>query len=208
MKGTGSIYTRKDGTVIGQYEVDTPNGKKRRYIRGKNKKDVASRLSKAIADRDAGLVFDSENLTLSEYLSRWLSSTRGTIREGSWKQYEMVVRVHISPALGDIKLERLTALHVQNLYQQKLDSGVSLRRVLYIHVTLHKALKQAVKWLLIPRNVMDAVERPKPVSREIEPFTEEQVQKLLEAAKGDRLEVGLPRFHGLFAFKPQHLLSV
>jgi integrase len=100
----------------------------------------------------------------------------------------MVVRVHIRPALGEIKLERLTALHVQNLYQQKLDSGVSLRRVLYIHVTLHKALKQAVKWLLIPRNVTDAVERPKPVSREIEPFTEEQIQKLLEAAKGDRLE--------------------
>ncbi len=99
VKGTGSIYTRKDGTVIGQYEVVTPSGKKRRYIRGKNKKDVASRLAEAIADRDVGLVFDSENLTLSEYLSRWLSSTRGTIREGSWKQYEMVVRVHISPAL-------------------------------------------------------------------------------------------------------------
>ncbi len=82
----------------------------------------------------------------------------------------------------------MTALHVQSLYQQKLESGVSLRRVLYIHVTLRKALGQAVRWLLIPRNVTDAVERPKPVSREIEPFTEEQVQKLLEAAKGDRLE--------------------
>src|SRR5215217_8954352 len=135
-KGSGSIYTRKDGTVIGQYEVDTPNGKKRRYIRGKNKKDVASRLAKAIADRDSGYVFDSGNLTLSAYLSRWLASIKGTIREGSWKQYEMVVRIHIIPALGDIKLERLTTLHIQNLYQQKLDSDVSPRRVLYIHATL------------------------------------------------------------------------
>jgi hypothetical protein len=29
-KGSGSIYTRKDGTVLGQHEVDIPSGKKRR----------------------------------------------------------------------------------------------------------------------------------------------------------------------------------
>ena len=50
-KGSGSIYTRKDGTVVGQYEVDTPDGKKRRYIRGKNKKDVALRLASASSER-------------------------------------------------------------------------------------------------------------------------------------------------------------
>ena len=187
-KGTGSVYTRKDGTVIGQYEIDTPSGKKRKYIRGKDKKDVASKLAKAIADRDSGLVFDSDNLTVSEYLSRWLSSIKGTMRVGSWKQYEMVVRVHVNPALGTLKLEKLTALHVQSLYRQKLDSGVSPRRVLYVHVTLHRALKQAVKWLLIPRNVTDAVERPRPTTREIEPLDEEQVRRLLEAARGNRLE--------------------
>ena len=34
-KGTGSIYTRKDGRVIGQYEIETPKGKKRKYVSGK-----------------------------------------------------------------------------------------------------------------------------------------------------------------------------
>jgi hypothetical protein len=67
-KGSGSIYTCKNGTVLGQHEIDIPSGKKRRYIRGKSKKDVASRLAKAIADRDSGLVFDSQNLTVSKYL--------------------------------------------------------------------------------------------------------------------------------------------
>ena len=49
-KGSGSIYTRKDGRIVGEYEA---NGKKR-YVYGKTKKDVAAKLAKAIADRDAG----------------------------------------------------------------------------------------------------------------------------------------------------------
>ena len=49
-KGTGSIYER-DGLVIGQYEVQTPEGKsKRKYVRGKDKKEVAGKLAKATAE--------------------------------------------------------------------------------------------------------------------------------------------------------------
>ena len=187
-KGSGSIYTRKDGTVVGQYEVDTLNGKKRKYIRGKSKKDVASRLAKAISDRDSGLVFDSGSLTLSEYLDKWLKAIQGTISVGSWKQYETIVRLHIKPALGKLKLGRVTALHVQTLYREKLDSGLAPRRVIYVHVTLHKALKQAVRWSLIPRNVTDAVEPPKAAKKEILPLDQEQVRRLMEAAKGNSLE--------------------
>jgi integrase len=187
-KGSGSIYTRKDGTVVGQYEVDTLNGKKRKYIRGKSKKDVASRLAKAISDRDSGLVFDSGSLTLSGYLDKWLKVIQGTISVGSWKQYETIVRLHIKPALGKLKLDRVTALHVQNLYREKLDFGLTPRRVIYIHVTLHKALKQAVRWSLIPRNVTDAVEPPKARKKEILPLDQEQVRRLMEAARGNKLE--------------------
>jgi integrase len=74
-KGSGSIYTRKDGRVVGEYEA---NGKKR-YVYGKTKKDVAAKLAKAIADRDAGLVYDSEKLTVGAYLDKWLEEyTIGT----------------------------------------------------------------------------------------------------------------------------------
>jgi hypothetical protein len=58
-KGSGSIYPPEDGRVVGEYEA---NGKKR-YVYGKTKKEVAAKFTKAIADRDAGLVYDSEKLT-------------------------------------------------------------------------------------------------------------------------------------------------
>ena len=48
------MYTRKDGRVVGEYEV---NGKIK-YIYGRDEAEVAHRVAKAIQERDAG--FDSE----------------------------------------------------------------------------------------------------------------------------------------------------
>jgi integrase len=52
-----------------------------------------------------------------------------------------------------------------------------------IHATAHKALKQAVKWSLVPRNVAEAVEPPRAPKAEIKPLTIEQVKNLLAVAK-------------------------
>ena len=67
-RNEGSLYQRKDGYWVGQYKVHTLGGSKYKYIYGKNRRDVAKKLTKALADRDSGLVFDSESLTLSGYL--------------------------------------------------------------------------------------------------------------------------------------------
>jgi integrase len=187
-KGTGSVYER-DGVVIGQYEVQTSEGKiKRKYVRGKDEKEVAGKLAKAIADRDSGLVFDAENVTVGKYLDRWLDAIRGTLRERTWQRHEQITRIHLKPTLGKIKLDRLSPPQIQSLYRLKLDSGLSARTVQIIHTTLHKALKQAVRWLLIPRNVTEAVDPPRPSAKEIRPLSAEQVKGLLGAAKGERWE--------------------
>jgi len=53
---------------------------------------------------------------------------------------------------------------------------------------LHKALAQAVKWSLIPRNPADAVKAPIPSTKEMRPLSAQEARKLLEAACGNRLE--------------------
>jgi integrase len=159
--GEGSVYRRKDGLWVGQYRVQTPSSAKTKYIYSKNRKDAAAKLVKAIADRDSGFVFDSESLTVEQYLNRWLDAIRGTIRERTWKRSEEIVRLHLVSSLDKTRLDRLSSLQGQSLYSTKLDSGLSARTVRMIHTTLHKALKQAVKWSLIPRNVTEAVSPPR-----------------------------------------------
>src|SRR5918993_5496172 len=79
-------------------------------------------------------------------------------------------------------------LQIQAFYRERLDAGLSARRVQYAHVTMHKALKDAVRWRLVPYNVADAVTPPRPTKPEITPLSAEQVKMLLAAARGDRLE--------------------
>jgi integrase len=90
--------------------------------------------------------------------------------------------------LGQLKLKDLTSARVRGLYRQKLDAGLAPRTVQYIHVTLHKALEQAIADGLIPRNATEAVKPPQVRREEIRPLAAEQVRILFDAAKGDRLE--------------------
>ncbi len=56
------------------------------------------------------------------------------------------------------------------------------------HAVLHRALEQAVKWGMVPRNVCDAVDPPRVLKADIHALTSEQVAVLLETANGNRLE--------------------
>lgn len=181
-RGEGSIYRRKDGRYVGQYEA---NGK-RRYVYGETRAEVSKRLTAAVAERDKGLVFDAGNLTLPDYLDLWLDSVRGTVRESTWVRHEINVRVHIRPSLP-CKLDKLHGLQVQALYRRKLDGGLSPASVLKIHATLTKALKQAVGWKLVPLNVCESVTLPRLERMEVKPLDVGQMGSLLEAARGTDL---------------------
>jgi integrase len=187
--GEGGISRRKDGLYMARYTVQTATGAKRKTLYGKTRREVDEKLTKAKADRDGGLVFDANNLRLGEYLGRWLAdSVRDTVRPTTFERYEQIVRLHIRPVLGKVKLKNLTSAHVRGLYREKLDAGLSPRTVQYVHVTLHKSLKQAIADGLIPRNATEAVKPPQVRREEMRPLTAEQVQVLFEAANSHRLE--------------------
>src|SRR5215211_3608307 len=184
----GSIYRRKDGYWVGQYGVQSAEGTKTRYIYGKRREDVREKLTKAIADRDGGFVFDDKNMDVEEYMKRWLDdSVKGTVRASTYASYEGQVRRYIIPAIGCIKLGKLTPTHVQHLYREMQDRGLSARTVRYTHAVLRRALKQAKRWGMVDRNVAEDVDPPRLKRDEIQPLDREQTRKLLEAAEGDRL---------------------
>lgn len=158
-------------------------------VYGKTREEAHEKLIEALSNRNKGLVFDADNMKVSEYLERWLAdSVRDTVRPTTFERYEQMVRLHICPVLGNLKLKDLTPAHVRGLYREKLDAGLSPRTVQYVHVTLHKALKQAVMDGLIPRNATEAVKPPQVRREEMRPLAPEQVKVLLQAARDDRLE--------------------
>jgi hypothetical protein len=191
----GTVYKIRDknGKIKGYrgaYYVPTPNGTKRKYVSGKTRKETDDKVNKGKADRDNGYVFDSEGLYIPEYLDRWISeSVRGTVRDSTLASYQQVIDNYLKTALGRVKLKDLKPAHLRKLYRDRLDSGLSTRTVGYIHTVAKKALKDAVRMEMIPRNPADAVDPPQLKRvQEIRPLNADQVRELLEATRGERLE--------------------
>jgi integrase len=187
--GEGGISRRKDGLYMARYTVQTATGAKRKAVYGKTRKEAAEKLTKALADRDMGLVLEGENRTLASFLDGWLEGTvKGSVKATTYESYERLIRCHIRPELGRHKLKTLAADHVQALYQRKLDSGLAPGTVRQIHSVLSRALDQAVRWGTVPRNVCKATTPPKPDSEEIRPLDAEQARQFLRTAGGERFE--------------------
>jgi integrase len=186
-----SIYQRKsDGSWCGQYRVQTATGHKSKYVYAKTEKEARRKLKQAEkqAAQHGPITPDSGALTVGKYLEDWCSGIRYTMKHSGWRRHEQSIRLHISPTLSSVKLSKLTPLHLQHLYTERLNAGLAPRTVKIIHNTLHKSLNQAVAWSLIPSNPADAVKPPKAPDDEIEPLTKEQVKALLGAAQGNWYE--------------------
>src|SRR5215211_3229248 len=188
-KGDG-ISKRKDGRFMARYTVQTPEGPKRKYIYGRKYKDVEKKLNEARANADKGLVFDADNLKLAEWLDSWLTHVlkplvdAGKMAHSTHLRYKGIANNHIKPALGHRKLKNLTRAEVRRLYYEK-GKELSARSVDYIHVTLQKALSQAVKDDLIHRNVANG-ERPRSSRQreEAKAHPPAQARALMRAAGG------------------------
>jgi len=138
---------------MARYTVETPAGTKRRTLYGKTRGEVRDKLAKALAERADGLVFDDENKTVGEYVTRWLEdSAKGGLAHRTYANYKLQLRPHIVPAIGRVKLAKLNPAHVQGLYAAKLREGLKPSSVRCIHSVLRRSLEQAVRWNLIPRN--------------------------------------------------------
>lgn len=187
--GEGSISKYADGRWCGRYTIDTANGKRRKAVYGRTRQEAAEKLAKALVDRSGGLVFDTSNLTLKDYLERWLSdSVRDSVKPNTYKSYSQLTHRHIIPALGRNKLKGLTPSHIRSFRSSALGAGLSTRTVQYLLTLLRKALQQAMDDGLIHRNPAQGVRVQQSRKEEICPLSAEQVGKLLEAAIDDRME--------------------
>lgn len=185
--GEGSIYRRKsDGRWVGSLSL--PDGT-RKVFYGKKQSEVIAKLDEAANDLRRGMLTVGENVTLQEYLENWLENIhKPVIRLSTYLNYRKLIKNYLVPGLGKVKVQKLTPQQVQAFYSKKIRDGLSPKTVNNVHVLLHKALDNAVKWNMLPRNVCDAVTPPRIPRKEKNVLTREQAHTLLKEVKAHRLE--------------------
>jgi integrase len=167
-------YTVKKGNqyyaVI--YEgIDPVTGReKRRWIPAGPKKGDADKVVNDLVRRaNAGELAAADRITLGDYLtSRWLPTQRSQLRPSTFDSYERNLKLHVIPTIGRVPLQKLAPEDLDSLYTRLLASGrrdgkggLSVKTVRYVHLIVHKALKDALRKGSVLRNVADAADPPK-----------------------------------------------
>jgi integrase len=189
--GEGSIFQRADGRWCAIFNdgYDRDGKRHRKHVYRATKREVQEELTRLQSRKLDGTLTESRRLTVAKFLTQWLeSSVKPTVRVTTFDSYKRAVEKHINPILGGLQLAKLAPAAVQAMVG-KLEAngkGTDTRRI--ARIVLHRACKQALRWGMIPRNPVDAVEAPRVARREMHVWTTEQAQAFLGAAKGDRLE--------------------
>lgn len=180
----GSIYQRSNGRWVVQIRID---GK--RIAKSFDTQKECRTWIKQMQDQvETGLHWEATKLTLAEYLNQWLLEIDTEVKPKTHAQYSGIVRNHLIPYLGQLKIGELLPYHIQQFYTQKKEQGHSQRNIQLMHSVLRRALVIAERQGLIGRNPAKAVTTPKVVQREMMVLNDNQVRQLLITAQGDRYE--------------------
>lgn len=182
--GEGSVFKRGKRWVA---QVGTGENRETKYF--EPQREANAWRHKMVEQRRQGLVFAGSKVPLSKFLEEWLVVAKTSVRPNTYHQYSQIVHQHINPMLGEILLKDLRPDHVQSLYTNKLENGVSPRTTRMIHAVIHRALNHALKLGLIVRNVSDAVTRPKVERKEMKTLNDYQVRQLIQVAESERMGI-------------------
>lgn len=159
---------------------------KRQYlnytVRG-TKRDAQAMLNKLLVERDTGALLKPSRLTLNEYVEQWKEKAlKGRVSPRTFAAYSNDLRRYVLPRFGEKRITTLTAWEIQGLYADMAERGLSANTIRHAHVVLKNALKQAVKWRMLPVNPADSVDLPQlDRTQKHGALTGEQIERFLAA---------------------------
>ena len=181
-----------EGTI---YQLPSGSWRAQIYINGyrlgktrKSRKEAQEWLRDVFGKIDRGYTGHGSNSLLEVYLNEWLNSKSNAIKKSTSNLYECVIRNHINPFLGKLRLSDVSPQKIQWLYLKKEHDGVGNRTICVIHTILNNCLNQAVKLGSIHTNPVQATTPPIYESPEMQIYSEYDITQLLLAVKGTSLE--------------------
>lgn len=179
-------------TVSNGYDI---NGKKIVRTKTFNKPDDMTDKKREKEIQILALEFEREvenglninsNSTLKEYIEKWFKEYADKqLQPTTLESYHYWLDVIILPALGQIKLNKLTPMKILSLLNNLTEDGIrkdgkpggySNRIIKYQWQILSSALQQAVYWQILPENPCKRVKVPKNINKDNERSTDVKVK--------------------------------
>lgn len=176
-----------------------PQGKRRQQKRGgfRTKREAERALRELLATLDHQAYVQPSKVTVEDFLTKdWLPAIQPPqLAPATWDGHRRRIHRYIVPHVGDIPLQELNAAHLNRLYADLRATGkvdgtpLSSRSVQLVHASLRRALADAVRWGLVPRNVADLADKPrqKRTADVMKTWSASQVNAFLTHVAADRL---------------------
>ncbi len=196
----GTIIKRGNSwAVVIEVGRDPRTGKRvRKWHSGfRTKRDAERARTELLSRLDHGTYVSPDRRTVGGYLEEdWLPAVKARLTPSTWDSYARNIRLHITPELGPIPLQALTAARLNEFYallssngRRDGRGGLAPKTVRYLHGIIHKALADAARWSLIQRNVADQADPPaiRSTAPEMKTWTADELARFLDFVADDRL---------------------
>lgn len=209
-KNRGQIICKgPDSWLIRIYLGRDEHGKKKYYsksVRG-NKTTAGKFLTAKLSELDSGETIAEPRLTLSDFLREWLIAMKSRVSPQTFQSYESLLRVHVAPRIGMLKVAEVKLTHVQKVYASMEHSGLAPRTIKYVHSVLSMAMKKAVQLGTVRSNPCDFADLPKQTRSETKAMSAEQTARFLSAAN-DHSHGLIYEFAMITGMRPEEYLSL
>ena len=198
--GDGTVRQRKDGRWEGRIVIgyDDNGYPKTKNVLAKTKSECVEKL-KTLKDALAPPAppRTRADMPFGDWMEHWYETySKPAARPGTRRIYESYLRLYISPGLGHIPLNRLTAKDMQQFFvwlktegradQSDGKTGLADSQLRNIHSLCRRALEKAVSGNLIPQNPASGCKLPPARKGEMNLLSRESMQKLLIQAKEEK----------------------
>jgi hypothetical protein len=159
----GHIHRRGQTWTVVYDETPSDDGKRRQRTKGgfPTKREAQTFLTDTLSRLGDGSYAAPSKLTLAAYLTgEWLPAVESTLRPLSFTTYRAVVRLRIDPKLGQLRLQAISGGHLNGLYREMEQAGLSVSTRRLTHAVLHRSLRDAVRWGRLVRNPADMADPP------------------------------------------------
>jgi integrase len=154
------------------------------------KREADKELARLVADAADGRTHGTQ-ATLGFLLEKWWEQKRGRLSVSTAAEYRRIIDRQVVPALGKVKLSKLTVAQLDDLYLRLERSGLAPSTVRQVHAVISGALKQAVKWRWIGYNPARDASLPSARRHRIQPPDPAKVRALMAKAEAHSPEMGL-----------------
>ena len=153
----GTVRQRSDGRWEGRYTA--PDGKQH-SIYAKGQKECIAALKAAQNGIDSGHWMEPSKMNVREWFEIFLRDYQAHTTQRTVKVYSDISRLHIVPVIGDVKLSRLSSMHVRRVINTMIDKGLSANYIHHTHGVLSVALNAAIEAGIIKQNPAAKIKTP------------------------------------------------